>query len=173
MENGLVHIYCGDGKGKTTAAVGLAVRCLGGRGRVLFCQFLKDGTSGEVNILKRLDGACVFDGYKTTRFSFNMTDEEKKTAKEAYTADFERITELSVQYDMLILDEILHAVNLGFIDESRLLEFLKKSSGRTEIVLTGRAPSKELVACADYVSEVKKLKHPFDMGIRARKYIER
>ena len=78
-----------------------------------------------------------------------------------------------MQYDMLVLDEILHAVNLGFIDEGRLLEFLKTSSGHTEIVLTGRDPSKELIACADYVSEVKKIKHPFDMGVRARKYIER
>lgn len=175
MENkGLVHIYCGNGKGKTTAAVGLAVRCAGGGGRVLFYQFLKDGKSGEINSFRFLDGITVFSGYKSTKFSFNMTEHEKRLAAEHYMSDFNKIRAMvnNSSYDMLVLDEAIHAVNLGYITLSAMLGFIDSKPEVTELVLTGRNPSKELIDRADYISEITKIKHPFDRGVNARKYIE-
>ena len=172
-ETGLIHIYCGDGKGKTTAAVGLALRCAGGSGRVLFYQFLKDGTSGEICLLSGIDGITVFNGYRCNKFSFKMTDEEKQAAKAAYTKDIDAIkSRLSDGFELLVLDEVLHAVNRGFLDISVLTELIKNKPTGLEIVMTGREPASELIELADYVTEMKKIKHPFDSGIKARKLIE-
>jgi cob(I)alamin adenosyltransferase len=172
MEHGLVHIYCGDGKGKTTAAVGLSVRCAGGGGKVLFYQFLKDGTSGELTVLNLLDGIKVFDGCKCNKFIFNMTDEEKAELKAGYTTDFKKLVEMACDYDMLVLDEAVHAVNFGLLPIELLLDFLENKPKALEVVLTGIKPDRRLTDIADYVSSIVKVKHPFDKGIGARKYIE-
>jgi cob(I)alamin adenosyltransferase len=171
---GLIHIYCGDGKGKTTAAMGLTLRCVGGGGRALVYQFLKDGTSGEIGLMKNIDGVEVYDGYKLTGFCFNPTDEEKNAEVEKYAEDMEYISERvhKEQFDLLVLDEVLHAVNMGYVQLNDLLDFLKNRPEKTEVVLTGRNPKSELISIADYVSEIKKVKHPFDKGIGARKYVE-
>jgi cob(I)alamin adenosyltransferase len=171
---GLIHIYCGDGKGKTTAGIGLLLRCVGGGGKAMLCQFLKDGTSGEVGLLKNIDGAEVYDGFKSCGFSFNMTEDEKRLEAERYSKAFERLTETvkGADLDLLVLDEVLHTVNLGYISLEALLEFLKNKPEALEVVMTGRDPKSELIEAADYVSEVKKIKHPFDKGVGARKYIE-
>ncbi len=175
MKNrGLIHIYCGDGKGKTTAAAGLAIRCAGGGGKVLFYQFLKDGTSGEINVLKSLDNVEVVDGYRSSKFSFNMTDEEKRLAAEGYEKDFEYIANRvsKKHFDVLVLDEILHGINLKYLSLERVLEFLINKPEGLEVIMTGRNPDKKLIDISDYVSEIVKVKHPFDKGIVARKYIE-
>lgn len=171
---GLIHIYCGDGKGKTTAAVGLAIRCAGGGGNVLFYQFLKNGKSSEIAALKRINEIELIDGYEGIKFSFNMTDDEKKIAADYYTLKFKEIVNKvnEKNYDMLILDEAVNAINLGYISIDSILAFLINKPFGLEVIMTGRNPDKKLMALADYISEIVKIKHPFDIGIEARKLIE-
>lgn len=171
---GLIHIYCGDGKGKTTACVGLALRCAGGGGNVLFYQFLKDGSSGELSGLKQMDNIDVMEGYLKSKFSFLMNDKEIAEAKAYYTDKFKEIYQKagSGKYQLLVLDEALHAVNLGYISLESMLDFLKEKPEHLEVVLTGRNPKEALCEVADYITEMKKVKHPFDKGIGARHLIE-
>lgn len=175
MMYGLVHVYEGDGKGKTTAAVGLSVRCAGNGGCVLFTQFLKDGSSGEISVLKQMKQITVLPAERKFGFTFLMTEDEKKEASDYYTAYFEKITETvrKTHYDLLVLDEIIGACNTGMLEESLLLEFLDIRPEGLEVVLTGRDPSDSLRQCCDYDSEIKKKKHPFDNGTAARDGIER
>ncbi len=170
---GYLHIYCGDGKGKTTAAVGLAVRAAGHGMKVLFCQCMKDGTSSEVEMLKQL-GVSYCCCREKFGFFWNMTDEQKENAAHAYTHLFEEVTKKAEEeaYDLLIIDEFMSAYNYGLIYQKEALDFLLNSPGKLEVVLTGRDPGQEILNLADYVTEMKKVKHPFDQGIPARKGIE-
>ena len=169
-----VHIYCGDGKGKTTAAVGLAVRAAGRGKRVLIARFLKTDDSGEVAVLARIPGIRVMPCSRTFGFFWQMTEEEKKEAGQYYRELLCRAWQEAVRgsYHLLVLDEILAACNHGLVEEQRLISDLRIRPPGLEVVLTGRDPSKELVDLADYVSEIQKKKHPFDRGLSARKGIE-
>ncbi len=171
---GLVHIYCGDGKGKTTSAVGLAVRCAGSGNRVLFYQFMKPGTSGERNVLEQIPEVTVLSGYTISKFSFAMTDEEKAEAAVGYQKQFDDIVQLMErdEYQMIVLDEIMSCINCGFLPLETVLDWLRNRPDGLEVVMTGRDPDPLLVECADYVSEIRKQKHPFDHGVGARKGIE-
>ncbi|NLB28348.1 MAG: cob(I)yrinic acid a,c-diamide adenosyltransferase [Clostridiaceae bacterium] len=159
---GLVHLYCGDGKGKTTAAAGLAVRAKGLGLNVLFVQFLKSGRSAELDSLRKL-GIEVLSGQPTGKFVFQMSEREKAASRE-YNG--KRLTDATARsregIDLLILDEILGAIATDMVDEAAVISFLKTKPDRLEVVLTGRDPSEELLACADYVSEVVMRKHPFE-----------
>ncbi len=174
MEKGLIHIYCGEGKGKTTSAIGLAIRCAGAEGKVLLFQFLKRDTSSERKCLEQIENIELINGYDKIKFSFKMTDEEKKNAKIFYLKTIKNIAEKvkKENFDLLILDEAINAINTFMIDEEEILNFLQNKPIGLEVVLTGRNPSKKLIEYADYVSEIKKIKHPFDKGISARKKIE-
>lgn len=169
-----IHIYTGDGKGKTSAATGLSVRHAGQGGKVLFAQFLKDGSSGEIEVLKSIPGITVLSCTEKFGFSFRMNEEEKKEAAACYTAYLQKVLDKAVleEYSMLVLDEAVAAYNLQFIDTQQLLDFLRQKPETLEVVMTGRNPADELVEIADYVSEVRKIKHPFDAGLPARKGIE-
>ncbi|MDO4982749.1 MAG: cob(I)yrinic acid a,c-diamide adenosyltransferase [Eubacteriales bacterium] len=169
--NGFVHLYCGDGKGKTTAAVGLALRCAGSGGRVLFVQFFKDGTSSELEPLRRsgIDTLCCEAPHKL--FSL-MNEDEKECASEDYTALFLKAIERGGEYDVLVLDEIVSACTKGVVDEKLLTSYIAARPKGQELVLTGRKPSEALLGAADYVTEMKKIKHPYDKGCTARKGIE-
>ena len=170
MKNsGLVHLYCGDGKGKTTAAVGLAVRHSGRGGKVVFAQFLKDGTSGECRVLAKL-GVTVLAANPVGKFSFRMTEEEKAETAAALGRTFDAATGFAVREraTLLVLDEICAAVNCGFLPEKTLTEFLESRPDSLEVVLTGRDPSENLQVHADYITEMKKRRHPFDEGVAAR-----
>ena len=171
---GCIHIYTGDGKGKTSAATGLAVRFAGTGGRVLFSQFLKDGKSGEISVLETINGIDVDVCRECFGFSFAMSEESRAQAKDAYTAYLRRIIKRAVDesYGLLVLDEIIATYNLGFVVHSELLAFLENKPDALEVILTGRTPAQELVDLADYVSEIKKIRHPYDQGILARKGIE-
>lgn len=174
MKNsGLVHLYCGDGKGKTTAAVGLAVRHSGRGGKVVFAQFLKDGTSGECRVLAKL-GVTVLAANPVGKFSFRMTEEEKAETAAALGRTFDAATGFAVREraTLLVLDEICAAVNCGFLPEKTLMEFLESRPDSLEVVLTGRDPSENLQVHADYITEMKKRRHPFDEGVAAREGIE-
>lgn len=171
---GCIHIYTGDGKGKTSAAVGLAVRFAGHGGKVLFVQFLKDGSSGEIGVLRDVPGITVLPCTKQFGFSFMMSEEQKKEAVACYTQYLQEILGKAVfeEYGLLILDEAVAAYNLQFFNTQSLLDFLRSKPEMLEVVLTGRNPADELVELADYVSEIRKIKHPFDEGLPAREGIE-
>lgn len=171
MGKGLVHIYCGDGKGKTTAAVGLAARCRGAGGRVLFFQFLKGNGSSERAALCAL-GVDAPNGRGGMKFVWEMTEAEKAETRGYYREIFGDIAARAAEYDMVVLDEIIPALKYDFIDERELIGFLKSRPAGTEIVMTGRDPSPELAALADYVTEMRKIKHPYDRGVAARRGIE-
>lgn len=172
MEKALIHMYCGDGKGKTTAAVGAAVRCAGAGGKVLFMQFMKNGCSGERIILSEIKNITLMPCYDEMKFVWNMTDNEKAAAGEYYGRAFKEICMIADDYDMIVLDEITSVVKYGFVEQDKLCEFLMSKHGNAEIIMTGREPSAELIDISDYVSEIKKRKHPYDKGISARKFIE-
>ncbi len=168
----LVHIYCGDGKGKTTASVGLAVRAAGSGKKVLFTQFFKNGTSSEISVLKSLPNVTVNVCEKKHKFFFRMNEEERECAKEDYEEVFRKAVQaVKDGVGLLVLDEAVSACNHGMLEEAEVIRLLK-DRGETEIVLTGRDPSQALQEEADYISEVRKIKHPFDKGIKARKGIE-
>lgn len=160
---GLIHLYTGDGKGKTTAAVGLAVRARARGLRVLFVQFLKDGQSAELEAMRQL-GIRVFSGQPTSKFVFQMDEEEKKATRLANCRRFGEVRDLVFQgeADLLILDEILGAITTGMVDEGVVVDLMKTKPPKLELVLTGRDPSPVLVELSDYVSEVKMIKHPYE-----------
>lgn len=170
--SGLIHIYCGDGKGKTTAAMGLAVRCAGSGRRVLLVQFLKDGKSSEFASLSHVPGIDVIPQTRTFGFSWTLTPEEKEEAGVYYTGLLDRAFQQAGAFDLLILDEILGACSTGMVDEAHLLDLLAQKPDALEIVLTGRGPSQALQDKADYVTEMKMVKHPFEKGVPAREGIE-
>ncbi len=170
----MIHIYYGDGKGKTTAAVGLAVRAAGCGLRVLFVQFLKTDSSGERSVLGKLDNVTLTNCPLNLKFTFDMTDAEKHQTAVLYRNIFERsaATALSDRYDMIVLDEIFDVINEGMLTEAQIYEFITNAPNSIEIVMTGHNPSQRFLAEADYITEMKKHKHPFDSGMTARKGIE-
>ena len=172
---GLIHIYCGDGKGKTTAAVGLAVRCAGRGNKVLLVQFLKSRDSGELYSLAKLPDIEVMRGKESKKFTFQMNGEEKHALLIEHNKMFEQVLAKIKNggYSLLILDEVIGALNANVFEMPKLIEFLRHKPENLEVVLTGRNPAPELVEIADYVSEMRKVKHPMDKGIMAREGIEK
>ena len=172
---GLIHIYCGDGKGKTTAAVGLAVRCAGRGNKVLLVQFLKSRDSGELYSLAKLPDIEVMRGKESKKFTFQMNEEEKHALLIEHNKMFEQVLAKIKNggYSLLILDEVIGALNAKVFKMPKLIGFLRHKPENLEVVLTGRNPAPELVEIADYVSEMRKVKHPMDKGIMAREGIEK
>lgn len=164
----MVHFYYGNGKGKTTAALGLAMRGAGSGKKVLMFQFLKGNSSSE----RRIPIIDIIDGRSSEKFVFKMTDEERKEAAAFYTDKLCETEKKSDKYDMIILDEAADAAEVGFISEAELVDFIKKCGRKKEIVITGHSPSKVLIENSDYVTEMRKIKHPFDNGMAAREGIE-
>lgn len=172
---GCVHIYCGDGKGKTTCATGLCVRAAGSGMSVLYHQFLKDNNSSERSILEKIPQITVVPGKKQTKFTFQMNEEELQAVREDNDAMLDQLFETADRenYDMLAMDECIYAVDKKLLSEDKLIAHLKNKPKKLEVVMTGRNPSEKLMDCADYVSEIVKRKHPFDKGISARVGIEK
>jgi cob(I)alamin adenosyltransferase len=174
-DRGLIHLYYGEGKGKTTAAVGLTVRALGSGLRVVFVQFMKNRDTGELAVLNGLPGITVLRGKEGSGFSFSMTEEEKEKTRLLHTENLTEAIALAASgnCDMLILDEAAGAYARGLIDKDLLEEFVRNKPERLELILTGRDPAEWMIEQADYVSEIRKIKHPYDKGIPARAGIER
>jgi len=168
---GLIHIYTGDGKGKTTASVGLAVRASGAGLNVAFAQFMKGMPTSEIKQLKTLGITVVRTG-TITKFVPYMTDEERAQCAEEQMAGFETAIAMAPDLDLLVLDEVISAVTTEMISEARLLDFLRNKPATLEVVLTGRDVPESIAALADYLSEIKAVKHPYEQGIPARKGIE-
>ena len=122
-----IHIYCGDGKGKTTAALGLGLRMCGSGGRVLLAQFLKSAASSELTALAHVPGFDVLPGPETVKFTFQMNDEEKREAARFWAGFFRRAadTAVSSRYDLLILDELVGALALSMVPQQEALAFLR------------------------------------------------
>lgn len=171
---GLLHIYCGDGKGKTTAAMGLALRALGCNYRVMIVQFLKDGDSHELKAFKTFSQAQILSGKSVKGFTFTMNDSQKDILTQEITERFNHVVSQCAngECDVVILDEILDAIHCGFLDWDLFYHWVKHRPASIEVVVTGRNPSAELLELADYVTEMKKVKHPYDLGIAARKGVE-
>ncbi|MDD4851006.1 MAG: cob(I)yrinic acid a,c-diamide adenosyltransferase [Gemmiger sp.] len=166
---GLVHLYWGEGKGKTTAAMGLALRALGGGKRVVIVQFLKGAPSGEIPLLAGL-GATVYRGKAGQKFVFQMNEEEKAETKKIQTANLQAA--LATPCDLLVLDEACAAWQLGMVDGPLLQAAVTQKPAEREVVLTGREPAGWMRAAADYCTEMHCCAHPYAKGIPARKGVE-
>lgn len=168
-ERGLVHLYWGEGKGKTTAAMGLALRMLGSSGSVVVVQFLKSGTSGELEPLRRL-GAAVYSGKAGNKFVFQMSEQEKEETRKIQTEHLRQA--LRRPCDLLILDEACAAWQLDMVDQALLEQAVTKRPHHTEVVLTGREPAPWMLQTADYCTQMCCHSHPYERGIAARKGVE-
>jgi len=169
---GYIQVYTGDGKGKTTAAIGLTIRALGANLKVAFFQFFKPGTSSEVRILKKFSPELYYKNFGKKGFVKNKVDSK---IKDLILKGWKEIKELvkSKSYNILVLDEISYALNWEIIDLKEFLEFLKNKPKNLEIVITGRNVPEEILEIADLVTEMKKIKHYYDKGVKSRKGIEK
>jgi len=176
MERGLVQIYTGEGKGKTSAAVGQAIRARGRGCKVLLVQFLKGKEgSGEIPLLESVGIKVICKGEKGKWFfPDKLKENERKRIREEWTAFLDDLSRAitAERYDLVILDEVNLALYYGLLDKNKLIEFIKKRPPSLELILTGRNALPELVELANLVSEMKSIKHPFDQGIKARRGIE-
>ncbi|MFC2044697.1 cob(I)yrinic acid a,c-diamide adenosyltransferase [Chloroflexota bacterium] len=166
---GLIQVYTGDGKGKTTAALGLAMRAAGQGMKVAFIQFLKTEACGEHMFLschKSFDIIQSEGGRIFTKSSERLAQEARKTL------DHAEGKMLSGKYELLVLDEIFMAIHKGLISSEQVAGLLDKKPDTVELVLTGRNAPVELLKRADLVTEMRMIKHPFKRGIAARRGIE-
>ena len=171
-EKGLVYIFTGNGKGKTTAAIGQAVRAVGQGWKVLMVQFIKQIVSGEVDTLRKL-GVEIYpmgEGFVGIMGDRKPREVHVQAASKALKFAEDKIR--NGDYRLLILDEINVAVHLGLVDVEEMLAFLKNKPKDLDVILTGRDAPKEFIEIADLVSEVKDLKHPFSKGVSAKRGIE-
>lgn len=172
MKKGYIQIYTGNGKGKTTASMGLIVRALGSGMKVYFGQFLKNHPYSEIKTLQKLAGnQLMLAQFGTTRkVTEPMNEEDNKAALAGIEAAEQEM--LGGDYDLLILDEFNIVAGYKLVDEARLKSFIDKKPEGTELVLTGRSAPEWLQARADLVTEMKMIKHYYDAGVPARKGIE-
>jgi cob(I)alamin adenosyltransferase len=178
LEKGLVQIYTGDGKGKTTAAFGLALRAAGQGHKVLIYQFLKP-SSLEIGERFALQSGTVRIRVESLDVPWDMAksfDDKKQVvqAKAAISKALDRIAQTAEKksYDLLILDEIVFCLSKGLAKLEDIKNIIDRRDPAVEIVLTGQGATKELIAMADLVTEMKNIKHPFDKGLSARRGIE-
>jgi len=167
---GLVHLYTGDGKGKTTAALGLALRACGQGWRVCVLQFMKGSKRcGEHKFVERWPAFEIIQPSPSSYFSLSG-EERLAVAREALEQAFSLRD--GARYDLLILDEALTALKAGLVSEAEVLGLVASKPERLELVLTGRGVTPELIKAADLVTEMLPVKHPFARGVRARRGIE-
>lgn len=167
--SGLLHLYYGDGKGKTTAAMGLALRALGSGKKVVILQFLKGSKSGEVPLLEQL-GAKIYRGKAGQKFVFQMNEEEKAATRQLQNANLAAAA--ADEADLLILDEAGSAWELDMVDKALLQKAVLARPAGQECVLTAHAAPQWMLDAADYVTEMKCRRHPYQKGIAARQGIE-
>jgi len=174
-EKGFVIVYTGGGKGKTTAALGLALRALGYNHKVCMIQFIKGSWHyGELDSVKRLEPelelTAVGKGFVGIIDDKSPREDHEKIAEEAIKICKEKIT--SSKFDVVILDEINYAIDLGLIRTEQVIELIKMKPHDLDLVLTGNHAKQEIIDLADLVTEMKEIKHPFKSGIKAKKGID-
>ncbi len=174
MKKGLIIVYTGNGKGKTTAAIGSALRAIGQGLRVLMLQFIK-GTwdYGELNSIKRLEPDFTIEALGKG-FIHLKSNQDDKEVIENISQSWERAKDevLSDRYDMIILDEINYVISYGLLPVEEVLILLEKKPKRLHLILTGRDAHKKVIEKADLVTEMKEIKHPYSKGVKAQKGIE-
>ena len=173
LTQGLIQIYTGAGKGKTTAALGLTLRAAGSGLRVAVIQFMKgQGAGGELESLKRLEPECRVEYFGAPGWVHKGDNlvEHRQEADRALRRAREIV--FSEAWDIVILDEIFNALWFELIPEKEVLDLLEQKPTQVELVLTGRNASKSFIERADLVTEMVEIKHPFQQGIRARPGIE-
>lgn len=174
LSKGLVSVYTGPGRGKTTAALGLALRVLGWGGRVSVVQFIK----GYAEIGEAKFAESFGERFTLRQFAIDLTPsirqddvlKRREAAEEALSCAESVIA--SGEHDLVILDEVNNALHYGLISVSRVLKMLAAKPCHVEVVLTGRQAPEEIIEAADYVTEMKPIKHPFEKGIAARRGID-
>ena len=174
-ERGLVIVYTGNGKGKTTAALGMALRAIGYEHKVCMLQFIKGSWHyGEMDSSKKLEPnfelIAVGKGFVGILDDNSPREEHEKYAAEAVRICREKI--FSEKYDLIILDEVNYPINLGLIEVQEIIKIIKEKPSELDLVLTGRNVKDEIVELADLVTEMKEIKHPFKSGIKAKKGID-
>lgn len=174
MEKGLIQIYTGNGKGKTTAAVGLSVRAIGRGFNVYMIQFLKDRDTGELHTLSHFDNFKVFRFKSSRKFFWQMNDEEKDLLKKQLKEAYEFIVDVlkNNKCDLLILDEIMGVLHNNLYSIDDIIKLMDMKPEGMEMVMTGRNAPEELIERADLVTEMKLIKHPYEKGIKSRCGIE-
>jgi len=174
-KNGLVIVYTGNGKGKTTAALGMALRAVGHNYKVCMIQFIKGSWHyGEMSSSKKLEPEfeliAVGKGFVGIIDDTSPHSEHEKSAREALRISKEKI--LSKKFDIVILDEINYAIDLSLIELNQVLDLIKLKPSNVTLVLTGNHAKDEIIQSADLVTEMKEIKHPFKSGIKAKKGID-
>lgn len=175
MEKGYVQIYTGDGKGKTTAALGLAMRAVGNGLKVLMYQFLKGTPSGELVAAQKLYPNFEIKRIgQTDKFVWQMEQEQRLEISRRLGTVYGEILEIvaSSRYDIIILDEIMGAIHAGFFNESQVCRIIENKNDKVELILTGRSVPEKVGDMADLITEMVPIKHYMDKGIRARLGIE-
>ena len=172
LENGYVQVYTGNGKGKTTAALGLVVRAVGAGLKVFIGQFLKTGTYSEVSALEKFGPSVVLEQFGGKRFiRQEPTEEDRRRAAAGLARARETVS--SGEYDLIVLEEINVAVSMGLIPAAEVLELIRTKPSRVEIVLTGRRAAPEIIEAADLVTEMREIKHYYQRGVTSRRGIEK
>lgn len=171
---GMIHIYCGDGKGKTTASLGLALRAAGSGMRVHIVQLLKGAYTSELDSIRLIPNITIERCDKNYGCIFTEDDENRQNVTACNNQLLLSAEELvkSGDIDMLIIDEFNNAYSLELIDRELADRIVMQKPQEVELILTGRNPERKFIDIADYVSEIKAVKHPYESGIIARKGIE-
>lgn len=174
LKKGMVQVYSGEGKGKTTAAFGLALRAAGNGFKVAIFQFLKakGNKTGELALAKKFKNVKIFRNDQThPMFNKNIKMADLKHNAELLFALVKK-TVFSGEYDLVVLDEINNCMFGGLIEKDEVLSLIKQKPLHVEMVLTGRSVPEEIVKASDLVTEMKMIKHPYEKGVSARKGIE-
>ena len=173
LKKGYVQIFTGNGKGKTTAALGQALRAAGSGLKTFFVMFMKDFSYGEIRSIKHLSDWIRLEQYGNDAFVFRKQspdNEDKKAAQLALKRAREAM--LSTKYDIVILDEVCVAIHFGLLKTEDVFCLLDEKPERIELILTGRYCPPELIENADLVTEMQEIKHYYQKGVAARKGIE-
>lgn len=174
MEKGYIQIYTGESKGKTTAAIGLAVRAAGSGLKVCIVQFLKVWKTSELNSLEKIDNIDVFRFQTIKKFTWELNEKEREQIEEETKKAYNFILNVFKEenYDVVIVDEIMGALGAKLLTEQEVLELMDKKPDTIELVMTGRYPTEAIVNKADLVTEMNVVKHYFNKGVEARLGIE-
>ncbi len=171
MEKGYVQVYTGNGKGKTTAALGLSLRAAGAGLSVYIAQFMKQGGYSELKALARFDDLITIEQFGTGQFTVGKATDEDKAAGQRGLAAIRQALE-SGKYDVVVMEEAAVAEKLGILKTDDILEMIRIKPEGTELVITGRGASEQLMAAADLVTEMREIKHYYQEGVSARVGIE-
>lgn len=174
MDNNRLHLYTGNGKGKTTAAMGLALRMLGHDEKVLITQFMKDGTSGEITALAAFPKAKIVESARMKGFIWRMGEEQLAQARQDIKDSLTRLEEEIKAYEprLIVLDELAVALSTRLIAEEDAWHLIETALQYGDTVVTGRYAGELLKEKADYVSNIEAVKHPFNEGMPAKRGIE-